>query len=44
MAFQEIMIAPVGARSFEEAMQVGSELHHKFKQVLDQKFGFLCES
>lgn len=43
MAFQEIMIAPVGAGSFKEAMQIGSELHHKFGHVLAQKFGELCE-
>lgn len=41
MAFQEIMVAPVGAKTFEEAMRVGSELHHAFRKVLDHKFGHL---
>lgn len=39
MAFQEIMIAPVGATSFEEAMRMGSEVYQALKKILVEKFG-----
>ena len=39
MAFQEIMIAPVGAESFEQAMQFGSETYQALKKILAKKFG-----
>ena len=29
--FKEIMILPVGAKNFEEAMQMGSETYHHLK-------------
>jgi enolase len=32
--FQEFMIVPVGARSFSEALQMGSEVFHHLKQTL----------
>jgi enolase len=32
--FQEFMILPVGARSFSQAMQVGTEVYHALKGVL----------
>lgn len=35
--FQEFMIAPVGASSFSEAMQMGAEAYHALKSVLKQK-------
>lgn len=35
--FQEFMIAPVGAESFEEAMKWGSEIFHTLKSVLSEK-------
>lgn len=35
--FQEFMIAPVGARSFAEAMKMGSEIFHNLKKVLSEK-------
>ena len=38
MAFQEIMIAPVGATSFEEAMRMGSEVYQRLKKVIKEKF------
>ena len=39
MAFQEIMIAPVGARSFEHAAQIGSEVYAHLKSILIERFG-----
>lgn len=39
MAFQEIMVAPVGATSFEEAMRMGSEVYHRLKEVIKGKYG-----
>lgn len=35
--FQEFMIAPVGAKSFKHAVQMGSEVFHKLKEVLHEK-------
>ena len=34
---QEFMIVPNGASSFEEAMQIGTEIYHVLKSVLKQK-------
>ncbi len=34
---QEFMILPVGAVSFREAMQMGSEVYHALKKVLQEK-------
>ena len=34
---QEFMIVPIGANSFKEAMQMGSEVYHKLKQILKSK-------
>ncbi len=34
---QEFMIMPVGALSFQEALQVGSEVYHYLKKVLQEK-------
>ena len=39
MAFQETMIAPVGASSFTEAVQMGSEVYQKLKKVIVEKYG-----
>lgn len=39
MAFQEIMIAPVGATSFEEAMRMSSEVYQCLKKVIAAKYG-----
>jgi enolase len=39
MAFQECMMAPVGASSFEEAMRMGSEVYQRLKKVITKKFG-----
>ena len=34
IAFQEFMVMPVKARSFSQAMQIGSEIFHHLKKVL----------
>ncbi len=39
MAFQEIMLAPVGARSMNEAVQMGAETYHQLAKVITKKFG-----
>ncbi len=35
--FQEFMIAPVGAKSFKQAIQMGSEIFHTLQKVLKEK-------
>lgn len=37
IAFQEFMIVPVKAKSFTEAMQMGSEIFHQLKKVLHDR-------
>lgn len=39
MAFQEFMIAPVGATSITHAVQIGSEVYQALKAIITQKFG-----
>ncbi|CAL5353087.1 unnamed protein product [Camellia sinensis] len=39
LALQDIMILPVGAKKFEEAMQMGSETYHHLKAVITEKHG-----
>ncbi len=39
MAFQEFMIAPVGAVSMAHAVQMGAEIYHELKKVLTEEFG-----
>ncbi|KEZ44023.1 Enolase [Scedosporium apiospermum] len=39
MAFQEFMIAPVGATSFEESIRIGCEVYHRLKEVITAKHG-----
>lgn len=34
---QEFMILPIGAKSFAEAMRIGSEIYHALKKLLDSK-------
>ncbi len=36
---QEFMIAPVGAKSFTQAMQMGSEIYHILKNIIKEKYG-----
>ncbi len=38
LAFQEFMIAPK-ARSFAEALRMGSEVYHQLKEVIEKKHG-----
>lgn len=33
LAFQEFLIAPVGAKTFEEAVRIGSEIYHTLKSL-----------
>ncbi|KAG2522458.1 hypothetical protein BBO99_00006077 [Phytophthora kernoviae] len=39
LAMQEFMILPVGATSFTEAMQIGSEVYHNLKKVIKGRYG-----
>jgi len=39
LPMQEFMIAPIGARSFKEALQMGSEVYHSLKSVVKSKYG-----
>ncbi|KAL2000298.1 hypothetical protein VTN02DRAFT_3304 [Thermoascus thermophilus] len=39
MAFQEFMIAPVGAESMAHAIQIGSEVYQELKSIIKKKFG-----
>jgi len=39
IAFQEFMIAPIGAASFKEAMKMGSEIYQTLKALIKQKYG-----
>ena len=35
--FQEFMIVPVGAKSFKEALRMGTEVYHSLKKVLEER-------
>jgi len=37
IAFQEFMVMPTGAKSFTQAMQIGSEIFHNLKKVLHHR-------
>lgn len=39
LAIQEIMILPIGAACFEEAVQMSSETYHHLKVVITEKYG-----
>ncbi|ORZ23210.1 enolase [Absidia repens] len=39
LAMQEFMIMPTGAKSFSEAMKIGSEVYHALKGVIKGKYG-----
>ncbi|XP_024926938.3 cytosolic enolase 3 isoform X2 [Ziziphus jujuba] len=39
LAVQEIMILPIRASRFEEALQMGSETYHHLKAVITEKYG-----
>jgi len=36
---QEFMILPVGAANFREALQIGAEVYHTLKKVIQEKYG-----
>ena len=36
---QEFMILPVGAKSFKQAMQIGTEIYHTLKGIIKSKYG-----
>lgn len=38
LAFQEFMVMPTGAKSFEEAMKIGTEVYHHLKKILHDKY------
>lgn len=39
LPMQEFMIAPTGAKSFKEAVQVGAEVYHSLKNVVKSRYG-----
>ncbi|XP_036602519.1 alpha-enolase-like isoform X2 [Trichosurus vulpecula] len=39
LAMQEFMILPIGAKTFREAMRIGTEVYHNLKIVIKEKFG-----
>jgi len=39
LACQEFMILPTGASSFREAMQLGAEVYHNLRKVVEGKYG-----
>jgi len=39
LAMQEFMLLPVGARTFEEAMRMGTETYHHLKNIIKQRYG-----
>lgn len=39
LAMQEFMVLPVGAKTFKEAMQIGSEIYHHLKKVINKRYG-----
>ncbi|CEG76656.1 Putative Enolase [Rhizopus microsporus] len=39
LAMQEFMILPTGAKSFREAMKIGSEVYHNLQSVIKAKYG-----
>ena len=39
LPIQEIKILPIGAKNFEEAMQMGSETYHHLKDIIWEKYG-----
>jgi len=39
LPMQEFMILPTGAKTFTEAMKMGSEVYHNLKTVIKKKYG-----
>lgn len=44
LAFQEFMIVPIGARTLEEAMQVGCNFYQTLKKAICKKYGKIATS
>ncbi|CAE6502008.1 unnamed protein product [Rhizoctonia solani] len=39
LAFQEFMLLPTGAKSFSQALKIGTEIYHTLKKVIQSKYG-----
>lgn len=39
LAMQEFMVLPTGAKTFKEAMQIGTEIYHHLKKVINKRYG-----
>jgi len=39
LAFQEFMLVPIGATTFKEALQMGSETYQTLKSIISKKYG-----
>jgi len=39
LPFQEYFVVPTGASSFAESMQIGTEVYHNLKKILQKEFG-----
>jgi enolase len=39
LKIQELMIMPVGAKNFTEALRIGAEVYHKLKLVIESRLG-----
>lgn len=39
LSFQEYMVLPVGAKDFNQALQIGSEIYHHLKNIIKKKYG-----
>lgn len=39
LALQEFMIAPTGAKTFSEALEIGSEVYHNLKSLTKKRYG-----
>jgi len=39
LPMQEFMIAPTGAKSFKESLQIGAEVYHSLKDVVKSRYG-----
>lgn len=44
LAFQEFMIVPFGAQSYEEAMSIGCEFYQNLKKFISKKYGKISTS
>ncbi|MEZ0346660.1 MAG: phosphopyruvate hydratase [Infirmifilum sp.] len=42
LKIQEFMIVPVGAKTFGEALKIGSEVYHSLRGILKEKYGSLA--